>query len=247
MSVAASPTGQDELWLSSWVAPHHLRGERLDGYRRAFTAHPARLAVVPSFLCRAVADRVAGFLEREAEYRPQHGLYSRENARQPVTEEEWRRAPAGDRFFRFSAVSGVRPEFRLGANVLAYLKIVRALHDARFITFAERISGLALGSLHLHVHGMTAGDFLSAHSDARDDRRLAFVLFLSRAWDPAFGGVLHLTDAGGRQWAIEPTYNTLVIFDVSAHEAHQVTPIEPAAGTRTRVTLGGWIENRRAR
>ena len=214
-------SGKDAAWLASWIAPIHLKGKDLQGYREAFEAHPARLVVIPAFLDGEIAGRVAHFLEREAEYRP-----------------------AGDRVFRFSAVSGVQPQFRLGANAVTYLKIVRALEDDRFVRFAETISGLPLGSVHLHVHAMSPGDFLPAHTDAHDGRRLTFVLFLSRAWHSSFGGVLHLTTADGGHWAIEPAYNTLVMFDVDAHGEHWVTPIEAAAGHVTRVTIGGWIENR---
>lgn len=233
--------------LSTWIAPDHFRPENLDGYRRTFAAHPVRLSILRSFLRDDIACRAAEFLEREAEYQPQYGLYSRPSDGQPVTADEWSRAEPGDRFFRFRAVSGVQERFRLGTNVLAYLKIVRALADVRFTAFAETISDLGLGPLHLNVHGMMAGDFLHAHTDARDQHRLAFVLFLSRGWDPAFGGALHLTDGGGGEWTVEPTYNTLALFDISAHHEHWVTPIEAAAGTRARVTIGGWIENRPAR
>jgi hypothetical protein len=236
----------DWNWLSSWVEVSHARPEEVAAYRRDFAAHPARLIVIPSFLRAGIADRVAQFLEREAEFRPVHVLSSRPTGEEAVTAEEWAAADAQDRFFRFSEPSGVGQEFRLSPNVVAYLEIVRALGDARFVRFAEGISGLALGSSRVNVHSMAVGDFLSPHSDARDHRRLTFVLFLSRGWDPGCGGTLHLADGGGGHWSIEPAFNTLVIFDIHAHEEHWVTPIEPAAGTRTRVTIGGWIADRPA-
>jgi hypothetical protein len=230
--------------LTSWVNPAHTGPERVAAYRREFAAHPARLIVLREFLHADIANRVAQFLEREAEFQPVHGLSSSRTGEDAVAPEDWAVAAPEQRFFRFSEPSGVGAEFRLSPNVVAFLKIVKALGDGRFVSFAERISGLALGSAHVNVHRMQSGDFLSPHSDAHYDRRLTFVLFLSGEWHPEFGGTLRLSDGRGGQWAIEPAFNTLAIFDIHAHEKHWVTPIEPAAGTRTRVTIGGWIADR---
>ena len=32
----------------------------------------------------------------------------------------------------------------------------------------------------------------------------------------------------------------MVVFDVLAETEHRVTPVEPAAGDRARLTIGGW-------
>ncbi|MDQ4144023.1 MAG: 2OG-Fe(II) oxygenase, partial [Actinomycetota bacterium] len=62
----------------------------------------------------------------------------------------------------------------------------------------------------------------------------------SPAWEPRFGGELKMVDPSGNVTAIEPEYNSVVLFDVAAGTTHYVDPIPPAAGDRARLSIGGW-------
>jgi Rps23 Pro-64 3,4-dihydroxylase Tpa1-like proline 4-hydroxylase len=39
---------------------------------------------------------------------------------------------------------------------------------------------------------------------------------------------------------VDAKYNSLVAFDTRAGTTHRVVPISEAAGTRKRLTIGGW-------
>lgn len=228
----------DRPWLATWIQPRHLCEQSLDAYRRTCATHPARLFTLESFLAPAVADRLTRFLESEAIFRQVYGLASRGSYE--VSESEWLAAKPDDRFARYHVMDSVKPEFRLGANLLAYLKLRRAWSDRRMAAFFEQLCGLPLGALHSYVHAMMPGDYLWPHDDALDTRRLAYVLFLTRTWDLASGGVLTVA-AGDNAWHIEPQYNTLVVFDVTAHDQHSVGEIAGDRGDLLRLTWGGWI------
>jgi Rps23 Pro-64 3,4-dihydroxylase Tpa1-like proline 4-hydroxylase len=121
------------------------------------------------------------------------------------------------------------------------LQFRQAFRDRRFTALFEALCGVPLGSSKFSVHAMRHGDFLHAHTDAVEDRRVAFVLYLSQDWQPRFGGCLHVVEPGGAVLRIEAEYNSLVIFDVTARTEHLVGPIEAVAGETARLSLGGWI------
>jgi hypothetical protein len=197
------------------------------------------LLVLRHFLLNTVAERLSRFLAVEAEFQTVYGLYSADG--HYVTEDEWLAAAADDRYLRFGAFCGPRTEFRLSPNLLTYLQFRQAFRDRRFTVFFEELCGMPLGSSAFSVHAMRHGDFLHAHTDAVEDRRLAFVLYLSPDWQPLFGGGLHVVEPGGSALRIEAEYNSLVVFDVTARTEHLVGPIEPMAGETARLSLGGWI------
>lgn len=72
------------------------------------------------------------------------------------------------------------------------------------------------------------------------DRRLALVLYLSPDWKPEYGGNLKILDPDGNESTVEAKYNSLVAFDTLAGTTHCVVPVAEAAGTRKRLTIGGW-------
>ena len=229
----------DLAWLGSWVQAHHWERHALQAYRQAFTSHPARLLVLRHFLLDRVAERLSRFLSLEAEFQTVYGLYSVDG--RYVTEDEWLAAAAEDRYLRFGAFCGPRPEFQLSPNLLTYLQFRQAFRDRRFTALFEEMCGVSLGASAFSVHAMRPGDFLHAHTDAVGDRRLAFVLYLTSEWRPRFGGYLQVLEPGGTALRIEAEYNSLVLFDVTARTEHLVGPIEPVAGETARLTLGGWI------
>src|SRR5262249_6408281 len=161
--------------LRSWVQPHHLDAHAMERYRDAFTSHAARLVVLEDFLMPQVADRLATFLLSEAEFAPEFGLYSREDA---VEEPESLVAGVADRFCRLRKLVRPPAQFQMSPNALTYLQFRRAFQHSELREFFEAISGLPLGwSDDFGAHSMVQGDFLRPHSDDNKNRRLALVIY----------------------------------------------------------------------
>jgi hypothetical protein len=220
------------------IDARHVSVATLEEYRFAFAHHPARLVFIREFLDPDLADRLNHFLTQEADYYTEHGVYSVDG---PVEEATFRAADDADRFFRMSKLADTKPEFRMSLNALAYLKFRTTLGQAGFVSFFEAVARTRLRSTDdVGVHSMGIGDFLRPHSDANKDRQLAFVIYLSQAWKPEFGGVLEVLDCEGGVTRIVPEFNSVVAFDVLADSQHLITPITDAAGPTTRVTIGGW-------
>lgn len=228
----------DREALAAWIQPQHLQEEAIGGYRDAFAAHPARMLVLENFLVDDVAEKLNRFLATEADYYTEYGVYSVEGA---VSEAQWLEAAEDDRFFRLGKLSDIRPEFLLSPNSLTYLQFRQIFQQPGLKSFFEAITGLALSeSDDFGSHSMRAGDFLRPHSDDNRNRRVAIVLYLSKDWEVALGGVLRMIDSEGRESDVDPSFNNMVVFDVLAETTHYVTRVEEAAGDRARLSIGGW-------
>lgn len=84
------------------------------------------------------------------------------------------------------------------------------------------------------------GNFLSYHNDLmpKANRRCAYVVNLTRAWRPDWGGQLQFFDARGNGTdAFMPSFNTLNLFTVP--QPHAVAYIAPFAGA-FRYAVSGW-------
>jgi Rps23 Pro-64 3,4-dihydroxylase Tpa1-like proline 4-hydroxylase len=84
------------------------------------------------------------------------------------------------------------------------------------------------------------GDFLTQHDDdTKDDRRAAFVLYLSPQWLADWGGLLQFIDRDGHvAEAFTPMFNALALFKVPMqHSVSMVTPL--ALGPR--LAISGWV------
>lgn len=87
------------------------------------------------------------------------------------------------------------------------------------------------------------GHFLKHHCDegykSPQQRKVAYVLSLSKDWHPDWGGLLHIQDGQGK--IIEtftPTFNALTIFAVpTPHFVSQVTNYCPSS----RFSVTGWL------
>jgi Rps23 Pro-64 3,4-dihydroxylase Tpa1-like proline 4-hydroxylase len=235
----------DHCRLNSWIHSRHLDPEVMEAYCRAFTSHPARVLVLKDFLVPEVAERLSQFLSCEAKFKSVYGLYSkvqRDGNISDVSKDAWFEAEEQNRFYRWSDYVGVSDEFRLSSNLFLFRDLLSALRDNDFRSFFEEISGLRFGPTPLiNAYSYRAGDFLSSHTDDVKSKRLSFVLYLSADWESRFGGLLHLIDRNGDRIEIEPDYNSLVVFDVTARTEHFVSPVEPCAGEKARLTISGWF------
>jgi len=101
------------------------------------------------------------------------------------------------------------------------------------------VSDLILQETFLSIY--RPGDFLSQHTDIGAKRQWAFTYTLSTGWRPEYGGILNIISGNGVWYAFPPTFNRLILFDVtekslSTHFVSQVIPESPI----NRITFSGW-------
>jgi hypothetical protein len=80
------------------------------------------------------------------------------------------------------------------------------------------------------------GDHSLPHRDHGFSRNVAFVWHLCRDWEPRWGGSLYWCPSGT---AVAPSFNTLVLFNVTESSLHFVTAVSPHARGR-RYAVNGW-------
>ena len=85
------------------------------------------------------------------------------------------------------------------------------------------------------------GHFLTQHNDehAEEGRLYAYVIGLTKDWNPDWGGLLHiLNEQGEITKTIIPEYNSLSIFKVPQN--HFVSYVSPIAKNQ-RLAITGWL------
>ncbi len=225
--------------LSRFVQPRHLEPDALAARREAFTSHPARMTLIEDFLHEPLAEQLASFLANDAVFAGNFGLYSHpgEGVKGDVFEE----ADDQDRFFKFQTMVAVDPAQGLSDTTFAFMQFRRSMQSDVFASFFEQITGLDLAVTDDFVlHRMEAGDYLGPHDDRGRGRRVATVTYLTPGWTPEMGGQLVVRDRQGGEHVVQPSFNSIVVFEVAGHKEHHVERISEAAGERARNTVGGW-------
>ncbi|XP_043515518.1 prolyl 3-hydroxylase OGFOD1 isoform X2 [Frieseomelitta varia] len=88
-------------------------------------------------------------------------------------------------------------------------------------------------------------DYLLCHDDNMGDRKIAFVLYLSKDWTEDDGGALDLFDTDENNLprnvvkSLIPEYNSLVFFEVLENSFHQVAEIK--SPNKSRWSINGWF------
>lgn len=88
-------------------------------------------------------------------------------------------------------------------------------------------------------------DYLLCHDDNMGDRRIAYILYLSKGWTEEDGGALDLFDTnehGSPMKVVKsliPEYNSLVFFEVVDNSYHQVA--EVITDVKCRWSINGWF------
>ncbi|CAG5855434.1 unnamed protein product [Menidia menidia] len=88
-------------------------------------------------------------------------------------------------------------------------------------------------------------DVLLCHDDELEGRRVAFILYLVPPWQSSDGGTLDLysTDSHfqpqSKMKSLVPSWNTLILFEVSPVSFHQVS--EVLSQDKCRLSLSGWF------
>lgn len=121
-------------------------------------------------------------------------------------------------------------------KVLSWLNSVDTLEQIKFITGHNDIDHASAQATQY-----IPGHFLTRHNDINpiEQRRIAYVLSLSKEWHPDWGGLLQFYQANGMpKDAWSPRFNSMALFDVS--HVHAVTYVAPYA-RYPRYSITGWF------
>ena len=142
--------------------------------------------------------------------------------------------------FSLSTHSMVHSAERGDVDLLA--RFVRWMADEPFLSLMRRLSGIDdIGRVYAQATMYSRGSFLLAHDDhvETEDRRIAYVINLTRNWRPDWGGLLHFTDAQGNVIdSFYPHFNSVSLFTVP--QTHFVSYVPPFAGA-DRFAITGWL------
>lgn len=142
--------------------------------------------------------------------------------------------------FSFCTDSLVAAAKRGESHLLA--RFMRWMADEEFLASIRRITGVTdVNRVYAQATMYTRGNFLVLHDDHvdKENRRLAYVINLTRHWRADWGGLLHFTGpAGDVLETYFPHFNSLSLFRVP--QSHFVSYVPPfAQGERTAIT--GWL------
>jgi hypothetical protein len=196
---------------------------------------------IPHFLSEkglVYAEQALQSAEWEAYVHPRDPSSSNEDAWRAV-EPLIMQPPLSYRFHRTFDHEEAIP-MRCSCNVCFFRDMLNG--DSPFLDRAGIISDRALTSTYGFFSRYSAGSYLAPHND-KDNGELAFVLNLTRDWNPMWGGCLHLLE---KDWArikrtIPPVHNEMVVFEVKeARHPHFVSHVAPGV-TRDRYAFSGWL------
>ncbi|XP_029986912.1 prolyl 3-hydroxylase OGFOD1 [Sphaeramia orbicularis] len=123
---------------------------------------------------------------------------------------------------------------------------LRAALFGRFRLWLEEVLGVELEpTVDISCAKYEYTDVLLCHDDELEGRRVAFILYLVPPWQNSDGGTLDLytTDSNFQPQdivkSLVPSWNTLVLFEVSPVSFHQVS--EVLSQDKCRLSLSGWF------
>lgn len=119
------------------------------------------------------------------------------------------------------------------------------LSSPPLVAFVREVTGTTrIDFADAHASRFLPGHFLTAHDDAVSamGRRAAYVLNLTRAWRPDWGGLLLFYDGEGSvARGYTPEFNALNLFAVP--QPHSVSWVNPLAAA-ARYAVTGWLRER---
>ncbi len=116
------------------------------------------------------------------------------------------------------------------------------LNSEAFLNFGRELTGRPdIGFCDAQATCFEAGHFLTRHDDDTEgkNRVAAFVLNLTKDWNPDWGGALQFYDGEGNiEAGFKPSFNALNVFLIP--RKHSVAYIAPFA-TGSRFSITGWF------
>lgn len=122
---------------------------------------------------------------------------------------------------------------------------VKLFSSKTFSSLISAVSGIKLNPGALDVFGSLyeKTGYLLCHDDRVEDRKIAFILYLSETFTKKDGGALALYSNNGNHpykkiISHPPIENSLLIFKVSKVSWHEV---EEVLSNKKRYAIGGWL------
>lgn len=127
-----------------------------------------------------------------------------------------------------------------------YSKMLYQSFEKDLTSWMERNTSIKLnGTISMSSARYYETDYLLCHDDNMDDRRIAYILYLSKGWTEEDGGALELFDMDKHGAPLKvvksliPEYNSLVFFEVIGNSYHQVA--EVITDDKCRWSVNGWF------
>lgn len=121
-------------------------------------------------------------------------------------------------------------------------RFMRWMAGEEFLSHMRRVSGdERINGVYAQATMYSRGNFLTTHDDHvdREDRRMAYVINLTRHWRPDWGGLLHFSAEDGTVLdTFFPHFNSLSLFKVP--QRHFVSYVAPFAMAE-RQAITGWL------
>lgn len=132
--------------------------------------------------------------------------------------------------------------WQAGAPDTALGRLHSELRREATLDVIRRITGAAtFDDVFAQATDYRPGHYLTRHLDdpKGELRKFAFVLGVTKTWDPDWGGLLQFyNDAAEPTYSYSPGFNTLDLFDV--RHVHSVTLVAPFA-LNPRQAVSGWF------
>ena len=206
---------------------------------------------IPRILTKAAADRLYRCLSQETKWNTTFNngpdFLDVENLtreeRTKITLASWQRVGTGFQYlFDNHRLTRKGEPYADPAHYHAH--VVAFLNSPAVLALVREVSGLpdivwadAQATLY------RPGDFLTVHDDQTGGhkRLAAYVLNMTPAWRPEWGGILEFVNASGHvEEGFMPCYNAFNLFRVPC--SHHVSMVTPFGGMRYSVT--GWFHAR---
>lgn len=199
--------------LEEWVNPSILA---LTSHRSFASARPFPHALLRDFLIDSQAERLLAALKEEEFVHKESDLFSL--------------SQTGD------LVTSNHPTIR------SFYLLVRS---QEFAEFMQRLTGISVkpGVLDFAGSLYESGDYLLCHDDQVEDRKIAYILYLSKHFEKKDGAefVLFNNNKGvPSEVAVSypPLWNSFLFFEVSPLSFHMVGE---NCSSKKRYAIGGWL------
>lgn len=203
--------------LTTWISSRYLTNGFIEGLREAFAnGAPYPHLVLEEFLLPERAELLLKALQKEEFMHKDSDLFSLSQTHD------------------FSdSKSELVKSFYLFAR------------SKEFCDFMRKLTGLALTPSALDLAGSLyeSGDYLLCHDDQVEDRKIAYILYLSKEFSEKDGARFVLfNNARGKPTTVAkqyvPVWNSLMLFAVSPLSFHMV---EENCSSKDRYAIGGWL------
>jgi Rps23 Pro-64 3,4-dihydroxylase Tpa1-like proline 4-hydroxylase len=124
-------------------------------------------------------------------------------------------------------------------------ELANRMHTQQHLEYARQLTGKkSLTRMDVMAARYLPGHFLTPHDDVHqhEGREVAYILNLTKNWQPEWGGLLHFMDADRKAvtHTFVPTFNTMILF--YPPRWHFVSQVANFA-RQPRYTLTGWMLN----